>query len=90
FHNNLFILSLSYNLKPMSRKYKRVAVYPADLKRWSGKSDSAVYRDYCKVQETLGLNKDVVLTIYHFRDLLKITLDDVVDGFSLGEDGPDS
>lgn len=72
----------------MGRKYKRVAVYPSDLKRWSRKSDSAVYRDYCKVQETFGLNKDVVLTIYPFRDLLKITLDDVVDGFSLGDDSP--
>ena len=73
----------------MSRKYKRVAVYPADLKRWSGKSDSAVYRDYSKYQEILGLSKDVVLTIYHFRDMLKLTLDDVVDGFSLGEDSQD-
>jgi len=73
----------------MSRKYKRVAVYPADLKRWSGKSDSAVYKDYSKYQETLGLNKKSVLTIYHFRDLLKLTLDDIVDGFCLGDDKQD-
>ena len=75
----------------MANKYKRIDVYPADLQKLSGQSDSSAYREYNSIKEVLDLPKKAKLTIFHLRDVRKVPLEDIVDALDLwldkGNDG---